>query len=129
MDPPNPTAPSDFTCVLSGPLDDFLLYSGREQSHWLIDIAHDITLQGWITDVCDPALKRGSLKVWDVAGQMSRNVNRTDPLTASTYFYDIQAVISLSKISERAGKFKTSTSDNASTMVYRVKQRDGRRCW
>lgn len=47
MGPANPTPPSDFTCFFSGPLDDFLLYSGREQSQLLIDIAHDI---------CDPAL-------------------------------------------------------------------------
>jgi len=55
--PPNPT--SDFTCLLSGPLDNFLLYSGQEQSQWLVDIAHDI---------CDPALERGSLRMWDAAG-------------------------------------------------------------
>ncbi|KAN0112018.1 hypothetical protein V8E52_007935 [Russula decolorans] len=67
--PPNPTS-SDFTCLLSGRLDDFLLYSGQEQSQWLIDIAHDI---------CDPTLKCGSLQVWDVAGEMWRNVNPTDP--------------------------------------------------
>jgi len=120
MNPPNPTSPSDFTCLLSGPLDDFLLYSGREQSRWLIDIAHDI---------CDPALKRGSLQVWDVAREIWRNVNRTDPLTASPYLYDTQDVVSLSKISQRAGKSKTSASGNASTMAYRVKQRDGQRCW
>ena len=54
---PNPTTPSDFTCLLSGLLEDFLFYSGQEQSQRLIDIAHDITLQGRITDVYDPALK------------------------------------------------------------------------
>jgi hypothetical protein len=47
-------------------------------------------------------LKHGSLKVWDVVGQIWRDVNRTNRLTASTYFYDIQAMTSLSKISERA---------------------------
>jgi hypothetical protein len=86
--PPNPTSPSNFTCLLSGPLDDFLLYSGQEQSQWLIDIAHD---------VCDPAQKRGSLQVWDAAGEMWRNVHPTDPLTASAYLYNVQAVVSLSK--------------------------------
>ena len=82
--PPNPTGPYDFTCLLSGPLDNFLLYSGQEQSQWLIDIAHDM---------CDPALKRGSLQVWDAAGEMWRNVNPTDPLTRSTYLYDIQDIV------------------------------------
>ena len=71
--------PSDFTCLLSSPLDDFLRYSGRQQSQWLIKIAHDI---------CDPALKCSSLQVWDAAGEMWRNVNPTDPLTASTCLYD-----------------------------------------
>jgi hypothetical protein len=101
VDPPNPSSPSDFTCLLSGPLDDFLLYSGQEHSQWLIDIAHDI---------CDPALKCGSLQVWDVAGEMGRNVNPTDPLTASTYLYDVQAVVSLSKISEHVGKSKSDAT-------------------
>ncbi|SRR6266403_2825544 len=59
--PPSPT--SNFTCLLSGPLNDFLIYSGREQSQWLIDITHDI---------CDPTLKCGLLKMWDVAGEMWR---------------------------------------------------------
>jgi len=122
--PPNPTSSStsDFTCLLSGPLDDFLLYSRQEQSQWLIDVAHDI---------CDPALKRGSLQVWDAAGEVRRKVNPTEPLTASTYLYDIQAVASLSKISERVGRSRTraSASGNASTMANRVKQRDGQRCW
>jgi hypothetical protein len=120
--PPNPTSPSDFTSLLSGPLDDFLLYSRQEQSQWLIDVAHDI---------CDPALKRGSLQVWDAAGEVRRKVNPTEPLTASTYLYDIQAVASLSKISERVGRSRTraSASGNASTMANRVKQRDGQRCW
>jgi hypothetical protein len=120
--PPNPTtSPAAFTCLLSGPLDDFVLYSGQGQyqSKWLIDIAHDI---------CDPALTRGSLMVWDEAEEMWRNVHPTDPLTASAYLYDIQAVVSLSKISERAGKSKTSASGNASTMANLVKQRDGQ-CW
>ena len=89
-------------------------------SKWLIDIAHDI---------CDPALKRGSLQVWDEAGQMWRNVNSTDHLTASVYIYDVQAAVSLSKISERTGKSKTDATGNPSTMASRVKQRDLQRCW
>ncbi len=74
-----------------------------EQSQWLIDIAHDI---------CDPALKRGSLQMWVAAGEMWRDVNPTDPLTTSTYLYDVQDVVSLSKISECTGKSKTSASGN-----------------
>jgi hypothetical protein len=116
----NPTSPSGLTCLLSGPLDDFLLYSRQERSQWLIDIAHDI---------CDPALKRGSLQVWDAAGEMRRNVNPTEPLTASRYHYDVQAIASLSKISERVGRSRTTVSGNASTMANRVKQRDGQQCW
>jgi len=119
LDPPNPTS-SDFTYLLSGPLDNFLLYSGQEQSQWLIDIAHDI---------CDPALKCSSLKVWDLAGQMWRNVKPTDPLTTSTYLYDIQTMISLTNISECAGRSKTSSGGNASAMAYNVKQRDEQQCW
>jgi hypothetical protein len=71
---PNTTSSSNLTCLLRGPLDDFLLYSGQEYSGWLIDIAHDI---------CDPTLKRGSLQVWDAAGEVWRNVDPTDPLTLS----------------------------------------------
>jgi hypothetical protein len=119
--PPNPTSPSNFTCLLSGPLDDFLLYSGHEQSQWLIDIAHDI---------CDPSLKRGFLQVWDAAGENWRNINPTDPLIASSYLYDVsdQVIVSLSKISKRARKSKTSASGNT-FMANCVKQRDKRQCW
>jgi hypothetical protein len=118
--PPNTTPPSDFTCLLSGPLNDFLLYSSPEQSQWLIDVAHDI---------CDPSLKRGSLRVWDAAGQMWSNVNGTDTLTASIYLYDVQAVISVLKISAREGKSKTSAAGDAFTMADSVKQRDEQECW
>ncbi len=114
-----PNSSSLFTCLLSGPLNEFLLYSRQEQSKWLIDIAHDI---------CDPALERGSLQTWDAEGETWRNVNPTDPLTASNYYYEVEAVISLSKISDRVGKSKTDASGNASTMVDRVKHRDGG-CW
>ena len=124
--PPNPAYTSDFTGLLSGPLKDFLHYSGRH-SKWLMDIAHDF---------CDPSLKRGTLKMWNAAGGIWRNVNLTDPLTASTYLYDTQAAVSLSKISERAGKSKsTSTNDGGhavgptSTMADRVKKRDDNQCW
>ena len=79
----------------------------------LIDISHDI---------CDPTQKRGLLKVWDVSGERWRDVNLTDPPTASTYLYDIGAAVSLTKISERS---KTSTGGNASMMANRVKERDG----
>ncbi|KAK2465889.1 hypothetical protein APHAL10511_001530 [Amanita phalloides] len=118
--PDHAASPSDFTCLLRGLLDDFLLYSGQEQSEWLIDIAHDI---------CDPAQKRGSLKVWDMAEQMWRNVNGTDPPIASTYCYDVQTMISLSKISNRSGKSKTTATSHPSTMARRVKQRDDQQCW
>ena len=118
--PPNPTPPSHSTCLISGPLDDFLLYSHREQSQWLIDIAHDI---------CDPALKRGSLQVCDAAGDMRRDVNPTGPLTASTYFYNVQTVVSLSKISRRTGRSTTSAGGNATTMANHVRQRDRYECW
>jgi len=115
--PPNSTYL--FTCLLSGPLNDFLHYSGQEQSQWLIDIAHDI---------CDPSLKRGSLQIYDDVGDKWRVVNPTDPLTTSNYYYIVEVVISLSKISERTGKSKTSASGNATIMANCVKQRD-RQCW
>ena len=113
-------SPSDFTRLLSGPLADFLSFCRQENSQWLIDIAHDM---------CDPTLKRGSLQVWDEAGQVWKKVHPTVPLTASIYLYDVQAVISLSKISARAGKSKTSASGNASRMANCVKRRDEELCW
>ncbi|KAH9965592.1 hypothetical protein BJV74DRAFT_869944 [Russula compacta] len=113
--------PDATTCLLAGPFTDFLRYSGPD-SQWLIEIAHDI---------CDPYLKRGALLVReDVAGQvMWRPVNGTDPLIASTYLYNIQFVVSLSKISQCEGKSRTTATGTASTMGSRVKERDGRRCW
>ena len=117
---PDTISPSDFTRLLSGPLADFLSFCRQENSQWLIDIAHDM---------CDPTLRRGSLQVRDEAGQMWKKVNPTDPLTASTYLYDVQAMVSLSKISARAGNSKSSASSNASTMANGVKDRDGQRCW
>ncbi|KAK2467583.1 hypothetical protein APHAL10511_000438 [Amanita phalloides] len=118
--PPSLTSLSHFTCLLSGPLDDFLLYSGQEQSQWLIDIAHDI---------CDPAMRRGSLQVWDAAERMWSNVNHADPLIASVYLYSVETVMALSKISSRARRSITRASGHPSTMAHRVKQRDEQRCW
>src|SRR6266849_2490544 len=121
--PPNPNPPSTFTRLLSAPLDDFLPYTGQERSKWLIDIAHDI---------CDPALKRGTLKVLDEAGGTWRDVNPADPPIASLYLYDTSfdtsIVFSLTKISGRVGSSQTSHTDYPSTMASRVKERDGQ-CW
>jgi hypothetical protein len=64
-----------------------------------------------------------------VTGQVWRNVNPTDPLTASIYLYDVQDVVSLSKISAREGKSKTAPTGNPAAMARRVKDRDGHRCW
>jgi hypothetical protein len=116
----DPSSPDDKICLLSGPLADFLLFSRQEKSKWLIDIAHDI---------CDPKQKHGKLRVWDRAGQMWKDVDPTDPLTASDYLYDVQDVISLTKISHRTRKSKTSVTGSASTMEYRVKGRDRLHCW
>ncbi|KAH9967148.1 hypothetical protein BC827DRAFT_570726 [Russula dissimulans] len=116
--PPNTTS-SDFIRLLSGPLNDFLLYSHRKQSNWLIDIAHDI---------CDPTAKRGLLRIW--TGQEWKIVARQDRLKASVYRYDVPegVVISLSKISARRARSITSASGNASTMADRVKDCD-EQCW
>ncbi|KAH9967170.1 hypothetical protein BC827DRAFT_1171982, partial [Russula dissimulans] len=116
--PPNTTS-SDFIRLLSGPLNDFLPYSYRKRSNWLIDIAHDI---------CDPAAKRGSLRIW--TGREWKIVARQDRLKASVYRYDVPegVVISLSKISAREGRSRTSSGGNASTMADNVKTRDGQ-CW
>jgi hypothetical protein len=116
--PPDLNSPG-FTYLLSGPLDEFVLYSDEERSQWLIDIAHDI---------CDPLLKRGTLKK-QIAGGRWRRVDPTHRLTASTYLYDIPHVVSLTKISERVGHSRTSITGNPSTMRNRVMQRDGGRCW
>jgi hypothetical protein len=43
-------------------------------------------------------------------------------LTVSIYFYDIQAIISLSKISEYEEKSITNVSNNLFTMASQVKQ-------
>ena len=120
MDPSPNNISSTFTRLIYGPLDDFLAYSREENSRWLIDIAHDI---------CDPRLRRGSLRVWDVAAQEWRNLNPTDPLTASIYLYHIQDVVSLSKISVCVSKSKTAATGIPATMAGRVKARDGHRCW
>ena len=119
-DPPNPSSPDDKTCLLSGPLADFLLFSREEKSKWLMDIAHDI---------CDPKQQHGKLRVCDKAGQMWKDVDPTDPLTASDYLYDVQDVISLTKISHRKGRSKTSVTGSASKMENRVKGRDRQQCW
>jgi hypothetical protein len=118
--PPHTASPSDFTCLLEGPLEDFLLYSGQERSQWLIDISHDL---------CDPTEKRGTLRVRDVGSGQMRNVHHTDPLTASVYLHDIPAVVSLSKISRRTSRSRTPATGYPSTMANRVKERDGYRCW
>jgi hypothetical protein len=115
--PPEPD--SNSICLLSGPLKEFLLYSCQENSQWLIDMAHDL---------CDPAKKRGSLKVQNATGQAWENVIPTNPLTSSIYIYDIQAVVSLTKMSRRNGKSISSSSGNASTVQNHVIQRDGQ-CW
>jgi hypothetical protein len=116
----SPSAPS--TCLLRGPLDDFLRYSRQEASKWLIDIAHDI---------CDPADHRGSLLVWKELRQQWCPVATTDPLTASTYRYDLPVGITVgpSKISQRVRtSVTTTTTGYPNTMADRVKGRDGE-CW
>lgn len=122
IDPPDP-ADTGLTCLLSGPLGEFLPYSGPNSSHWLLDIGHDI---------CDPTQRRGTLKVRDVDQQIWTTVDLTNSLTASQYLYDIEAVVSLSKISERRRRTMTTSEDsqnaNPDSMANRVKGRDGE-CW
>ena len=126
MTPPNTTNANanHLTNLLSGPLTDFLTFSRQDHSQWLIDVAHDI---------CDPSRRRGWLMVWvrDATLDMGtwRAVSPTEPLIASVYLYDIEHVVSLLKISGRAGKSKTTSHGIASTMANRVKDRDGQRCW
>ncbi len=67
--------------------------------------------------------------MWDEAAQTWKDVDPTDPLTASDYLYDVQDVISLTKISHRENKSKTTATGNASTMANRVKGRDRQLCW
>jgi hypothetical protein len=50
-------------------------------------------------------------------------------LTATTYLYDIEVTVSLTKFSGRQGKSETSTGGNATTMGNHVKERDGKICW
>src|SRR5712672_4541677 len=86
--PPISSSSSDFIHLLSGPINNFLLFSRQEHSKWLVDIAHDI---------CDPLAQRGSLCIW--SGQEWTTVAQTDPLTASVYLYAVSegVVVSLSK--------------------------------
>lgn len=116
---PNIISPPNFTCLLHGTLNEFCLYSGQEQSQWLIDIAHDI---------CDPTMKWGILQVQDMEGTW-RDVNPTDPLCTSIYLYRVQAVVSLTKISKCVQTSTTSSSGSHSTMQSHVMQRDGQQCW
>ncbi|KAJ7280382.1 hypothetical protein C8J57DRAFT_1058369 [Mycena rebaudengoi] len=109
--------------LLSGPLDDFVEYSGQEQSKWLVDISHDI---------CDPAAMRGSLLVWNELAQEWRRVASTDALTASIYRYDLPdgIIVGLSKISARVGRSRSTSNESGevSTKADRVKRRD-EQCW
>jgi len=117
--PPISSSSSDFIHLLSGTIDNFLLLSRQEHSKWLVDIAHDI---------CDPLPQRSELSIW--SGQEWKTVTQTDPLTASIYLYAVPegVVVSLSKISARDGKSKTSTSGDANTVANLVNDRDGQ-CW
>ncbi|KAJ7103055.1 hypothetical protein B0H15DRAFT_767410 [Mycena belliarum] len=119
---PSATSPATSSiCLLSGLLSDFTRYSRQEASKWLIDIAHDI---------CDPAQLRGSLLVWKEHQQQWHPVSATDPLTASTYRYELPSgiTVGLSKISLRAGKSVSAENGDATAMADRVKGRDGA-CW
>ena len=111
--------PNSLIHLLSGRLGEFLLYSGQEQSQWLIDVAHDI---------CDPDQKRGRLQVQETK-ETWRDVVPTDPLTPSLYLYNIQLAVGLTKISKRTQASITSSGGNASTMLNHVKQRDQEQCW
>ncbi|KAJ7068681.1 hypothetical protein C8F01DRAFT_1118949 [Mycena amicta] len=119
---PIPPTNANTLTLLSGPLEQFLKYSRTEQSKWLLDIAHDI---------CDPLSKRGSLLVWKPDMEWSP-VTPADPLTASTYSYQLPpgVVVGLSKISARDNRSKTSATGDAQagTMANRAKARDGV-CW
>lgn len=119
--PPTFIPDSNYTQLLSGTLADFIHYSRGEHAQWLIDISHDI---------CDPRLRRGSLQVWDAATQTWANVNGNDHLIGSTYLYNVQVLVSLSKISHRIMRSRTpsAVAGNATTMANHVYQRDGR-CW
>jgi hypothetical protein len=70
------------------------------------------------------------LLVWKEPQQHWHPVANTDPLTASTYRYElpIGLTVGLSKISQREGKSLTTANGHASAMANRVKQRDGE-CW
>ncbi|EDR15992.1 uncharacterized protein LACBIDRAFT_321108 [Laccaria bicolor S238N-H82] len=107
--------------LLSGSLTDFLQYSHKEASKWLLDIAHDI---------CDPVRRRGSLEK-QMGPQHWLAVVDTDPLTASVYRYHLHTgvTVGLGKISHREGRSHTSTTGNATTMANDIRQRDGERCW
>ena len=115
---PGADSPSTLSiCLLRGPLEDFVRYSGYEASKWLIDLAHDI---------CDPADRRGSLLVRKERGRLRQQwfpVATTDPLTASIYRYDLPGgiTVGLSKISRRVRKSVIDATGNASTMANRVK--------
>lgn len=119
MTPGNDLPHTPFIRLLSGTLAEFLQYSGADASRWLINTAHDL---------CDPKHRRGSLYI--LRGEEWVLVVDADPLTASQYLYHLGpgVTVGLSKISRRAGRSRTSTIGNASTMANHVMQRDGK-CW
>ena len=114
MTPGNKAPPTPVTRLLSGTLADFLQYSGKEASCWLINI--------------DTIECRGTLFIQ--RGQGWFRVMDTDPLIASQYRYRLHpgVIIRLSKISRRIGNSRTSTTGNANTMANHVMQHDGK-CW
>jgi len=105
--------------LLSGSLEEFLLFSGQDL-RWLLDMGHDI---------CDPRLKRGTLRVWDGSQATWVGTNLSGPLTASLYRYDIENIISLSKISARRRRSVTRSSGDPGAMANEVKGRDSNLCW
>ncbi|KAJ6526549.1 hypothetical protein DFH09DRAFT_1371567 [Mycena vulgaris] len=79
------TKSTGFIRLLSGPLADFTRYSREEHAKWVMGITHGI---------CDPRTMRDSLSVWDDAQQHWSPVVPTDPLTASSYRYNMLPALS-----------------------------------
>ena len=79
------------------------------------------------SSVCLPT----SSNYYDVTGltSMWRTVNPTEYLMAAVYLYNVNALVSLTKMSHRTAKSTTTTSGDASTMKRYVFARDRRRCW
>ncbi|KAF7983226.1 hypothetical protein HWV62_23516 [Athelia sp. TMB] len=127
--PPPTHPPRPFIPLISAPLSHFEHFAQAEHSQWLIDVAHDI---------CDPAHRSGTLRRLESPSyadctrgpsQTWAPVRPAEPLRAALYEYVCGRPLTLSQISRREGKSKSSRGGYAEAMRRGVLRRDGYQCW